>query len=66
MSSENRPLDIVEGDFFCMKCGKRLIAEVTPADKPIEDVATEADRRLLTVMSCDLVGSTPVSEKLVP
>jgi class 3 adenylate cyclase len=29
-------------------------------------VATEAERRQLTVMFCDLVGSTPLSSRLDP
>jgi predicted ATPase/class 3 adenylate cyclase/DNA-binding winged helix-turn-helix (wHTH) protein len=33
---------------------------------PIEPFALEAERRQLTVMFCDLVGSTPLSERLDP
>lgn len=51
---------------FCMKCGKNLIAEDTPAEKSQEKTAAEAERRQLTVMFCDLVGSTPLSAQLDP
>ena len=37
---------------FCMKCGKRVVAEAARADEPQEDVAPEAERRQLTVMFC--------------
>ncbi|MCP4257774.1 MAG: AAA family ATPase [Planctomycetes bacterium] len=55
-----------EEALFCMKCGKRLVAEAAPADELQEDVAPEAERRHLTVMFCDMVDSTPLSEKLDP
>ncbi len=43
-----------------------------PADEPVEDASSssdrraEAERRQLTVMFCDLVGSTELSERLDP
>lgn len=51
---------------FCMKCGNRLVAKDTPAEAPREDAVPESERRQLTVMFCDLVGSTPLSEQLDP
>ena len=51
---------------FCMKCGKRLIAKETPAEAPREDAVPESERRQLTVMFCDLVGSTELSTRLDP
>ena len=58
--------EFLEEAIFCIKCRKRLVAEAVPADEPQEDVAPEAERRQLTVMFCDLVGSTPLSEQLDP
>src|SRR5262249_28222566 len=37
-----------------------------PASAPSPPTAPEAERRQLTVMFCDLVGSTPLAEKLDP
>jgi len=38
----------------------------SPADAPNGSVASSAERRQLTVMFCDLVGSTPLSAQLDP
>jgi class 3 adenylate cyclase/predicted ATPase len=59
---------------FCSKCGaslvgpssvqgleSRVLAPQSPDARP-----DEAERRQLTVMFCDLVGSTPLAEKLDP
>ena len=43
----------------------RAAAENVPAASPANATA-EAERRQLTVMFCDLVGSTPLSTRLVP
>ena len=46
---------------FCSECGARLVA---PADAPAPEMPGE--RRHLTVMFCDLVGSTEISSRLDP
>src|SRR2546422_5061769 len=67
---------------FCSKCGTSLTpqtsptAPLEPSQPPAHLAATalplpergapEAERRQLTVMFCDLVGSTPLSEQLDP
>src|SRR5262249_29612242 len=62
------------------KDGKMLVWTGTPGEKPARsaerttaeavepriDLHTEAERRQMTVMFCDLVGSTPLAEKLDP
>jgi predicted ATPase/class 3 adenylate cyclase len=55
-----------EDALFCMKCGNRLVSQADPVDGSQEKIAHEAERRQLTVMFCDLVGSTPLSEQLDP
>ncbi len=42
---------------FCGKCGALLTETV---------YAPDADRRQITVMFCDMVGSTPLAERLDP
>ncbi|MGE0223216.1 MAG: hypothetical protein AB7S57_08150, partial [Acetobacteraceae bacterium] len=56
---------------FCGRCGTELAqAAGTPAERPRErtDAArdTQAERRQLTIMFCDLVGSTRLSSSLDP
>ena len=52
---------------FCMQCGYNLAAEVGPSPtKPQPDQVPEAERRPVTVMFCDLVGSTTLSGQLDP
>jgi len=69
--SQNRP-----GAKFCNECGVSLTAEVQsprskvqsrePKPSPTEDASPDGERRQLTVMFCDLVGSTALSEQLDP
>jgi len=52
---------------FCRKCGQPLGAESSISESSAVDVAApEGERRQLTVMFCDLVGSTALSERLDP
>jgi class 3 adenylate cyclase len=61
---------------FCLECGARLggrVAEPEPAPKYLsaapaapERPAAQAERRQLTVLFCDLVGSTELSSRLDP
>src|SRR5215472_16494631 len=59
---------------FCAECGRLLTASAPTTCKatlfaaasPITPVAASAERRLLTVMFCDLVGSTALSTRLDP
>ena len=56
-----------EDAIFCMKCGNKLVSQAGPIiDESQEEIASEAERRQLTVMFCDLVDSTPLSERLDP
>lgn len=48
---------------FCGECGTSLAVE---GRRPIAASAPEAERRQLTVLFCDLVGSTPLSGRLDP
>lgn len=50
---------------FCGECGAPLTAPA-PATAKTEHKTPEAERRHLTVMFCDLVGSTSLSEQLDP
>jgi class 3 adenylate cyclase/predicted ATPase len=57
------------GEKFCGGCGERLqtsataIAVSTPTPEP-EATLPAGERRQLTVLFCDLVGSTPLSQQL--
>jgi class 3 adenylate cyclase/predicted ATPase len=61
---------------FCPGCGTHLTAEVQspktqipsldPQRGPPEPASSDGERRQLTVMFCDLVGSTALSEQLDP
>lgn len=65
----------LHGFAFCGKCAALLIGQ-TLVPKPIQTdrqldkqedkIAPEAERRQLTVMFCDLVGSTDLLEQLDP
>jgi uncharacterized membrane protein YvbJ len=63
------------GAKFCGDCGTSLASRArTPATEVprapqttvLAERAVEAERRQLTVMFCDLVGSTSLSERLDP
>jgi class 3 adenylate cyclase/predicted ATPase len=53
---------------FCPACGATLAEPVSPAERPASgggDASVPAgERRQLTVLFCDLVGSTPLSQQL--
>jgi class 3 adenylate cyclase len=59
---------------FCLECGYKLPpTDVDAASRPAKDTAApqpsqigSAERRQLTVMFCDLVGSTALSARLDP
>lgn len=57
-------------DKFCVECGASLV--IIGEKEKLEDSdhrkprRREAERRQLTILFCDLVGSTPLSEKLDP
>ena len=53
---------------FCGGCGKSLgeVAAPTPTLVPVPPRIESAERRQLTVMFCDLVGSTALSSRLDP
>ena len=52
------------GELFCGGCGKPLAGDQVPA--PREPATHGPERRQLTVMFCDLVGSTALSHRLDP
>jgi predicted ATPase/class 3 adenylate cyclase len=51
------------GHRFCQHCGRALVDPGGPTADPGVD---EAERRQLTVMFCDLVGSTTLAQQLDP
>jgi len=54
---------------YCGHCGEpfpQSIVNNTPQSSTPHPPSNEAERRHLTVMFCDLVGSTPLSEQLDP
>ena len=51
---------------FCGQCGSPVSATPDAPPQPSESPESEAERRQLTVMFCDLANSTALSEKLDP
>jgi len=51
---------------FCSNCGTRLGAKPAPPPPSKPPESKEAERRQLTVMFCDLVGFTELTEQLDP
>src|SRR4051812_27809785 len=57
---------------FCGECATPLTVQTSgspPSEskpQPLDSLRSEAERRQLTVMFCDLVGSTALSEQLDP
>ena len=58
---------------FCGDCGAKLSGNVAPAaplavsrEAPLTHLTPSAERRQLTIMFCDLVGSTALSVRLDP
>jgi hypothetical protein len=56
---------------FCADCGASLATKITTTSKPeplarVRAHATSAERRQLTVMFCDMVGSSALSTRLDP
>jgi hypothetical protein len=55
---------------FCGNCGTQMVNAPDQSPSPIEQSpilkSTDAERRRLTVMFCDMVGSTALSQELDP
>jgi class 3 adenylate cyclase len=58
--------ELPEDAFICVKCGKKLDSKDSKTDAPLRVITPEAERRQLTVMFCDIVDSTSLSEQLDP
>jgi len=65
MVCPNCKADIPAGSKFCVRCGTVLEAG-SPPSLAIVPSTSSAERRQLTVMFCDLVGSTALSTRLDP
>jgi class 3 adenylate cyclase len=75
MPCRNCEYDNPKEAIFCMKCGTRLIEGNMSAPRSLDSsleskindrLTHEPERRQMTVMFCDLVGSTQLSEQLDP
>ena len=53
----------IEGDFLCYRIARHFYVR-TPRPTPPKDPAISAERRPITVMFYDLVGSTSMAAKL--
>jgi class 3 adenylate cyclase/tetratricopeptide (TPR) repeat protein len=51
---------------FCGDCGANLTGTTASSQRSADNAAPNAERRQLTVMFCDLVGSTALSHRLDP
>lgn len=58
--------ELPDNAIFCMKCGQKLNSKDPPIDAPQQAFVPGAERRQLTVMFCDIVDSSSLSEKLDP
>ena len=61
--------EVPPGNRFCGQCGSDLDSDASPEPsdaQPAAEVRSEAERRHLTVMFCDLADSTALSEQLDP
>src|SRR6516225_785460 len=60
------------GARFCGRCGAAIMSAASPSEapqmraSPLFAATAEAERRQLTIMFCDLVGSTPLSTRFDP
>jgi class 3 adenylate cyclase/predicted ATPase len=65
MVCPNCRAEISDGGKFCASCGTALAAGSPPSPAIVASTSS-AERRQLTVMFCDLVGSTALSVRLDP
>lgn len=58
--------ELPENALFCLKCGIKLSLRDSPTEDQQQAFVPDTERRQLTVMFCDIVDSTSISEKLDP
>ena len=58
--------ELPDNAIFCMKCGQKLNSKDPPVDDTQPEIDLNAERRQITVMFCDLVDSTVLSQKMDP